>query len=151
VNWATFGAHLMKQKSIVRNAKQKAAKIRASQIGATRSKKQLQKEPTTKFGHTISQTKDQMSASLNEVEEPMDPISEQTKGLVKVERKKVAPPNFFTPTLKSKTLNLKALHLSSWFVLKIDAIKDLLQFKEFLEHIKTKIEKLIAERSDLEG
>jgi hypothetical protein len=48
------------------------------------------------------------------------------KGLIKVERRKVAPPNFSTLTSKSKTLNFKALHLSSWSILEIDAIKNLL-------------------------
>jgi hypothetical protein len=67
VNWAAFGAHLMNQKSIVKNAKQKATRVRANKIGATSSKKQLQKKPITKFGHTISQIKDQMSLLLNEV------------------------------------------------------------------------------------
>ncbi len=56
----------------------------------------------------------------------MDPILKQTKGPIKIERKKVAPPNFLTSALKNKTLNLKALCLPSWSVAKIDAIKDLL-------------------------
>jgi hypothetical protein len=60
----------MKQKSIVKNAKQEATRIKASKIDATGSKKQLQKEPIIKFGHTISQVKDQMSLLLSKVEKP---------------------------------------------------------------------------------
>ncbi len=126
VNWATFGAQLMKQKSIVKDAKQKATRIKAIKIGATNSKKQLQMEPTTKFGHTISQTKDQISPLLSEVKEPMDLILEQMKGPIKVERKKVAPSNLSTLTSNNKTLNLKALCLLSWYVSEIDGIRDLL-------------------------
>jgi hypothetical protein len=39
VNWATFNAHLMNQKSIVKNAKQKATRVKASKIGTISSKK----------------------------------------------------------------------------------------------------------------
>jgi hypothetical protein len=55
VNWAAFGVHLMKQKSIVRNVKQKATRIKTSKISAMGSKNQLKNEPITKFGRTISQ------------------------------------------------------------------------------------------------
>lgn len=41
VNWANFGVHLMKQKSIVMNVKQEATRIKASKIDAMSSKKQL--------------------------------------------------------------------------------------------------------------
>jgi len=58
VNWVAFGAHLMKQKSIVRNVKQEATRIKTSKISATGSKNQLRNEPIAKFGHTIFQTKD---------------------------------------------------------------------------------------------
>jgi hypothetical protein len=92
-----------------------------------------------------------MNLLLSEVEQPMDPILKQMKGPITVERKKVAPPNFLTLASKSKTLNLKTLCFPTWFVPKIDAIRDLLQSEEFFEHMKTKIEKLNAERSDLES
>jgi hypothetical protein len=39
VNWATFGVHLMNQKSIVKNVKQEATRVKANKIGATSSKK----------------------------------------------------------------------------------------------------------------
>jgi nucleoid DNA-binding protein len=39
VNLVAFGAHLMKQKSIVRNVKQEATSIKASKIGAMGFKK----------------------------------------------------------------------------------------------------------------
>ncbi len=92
-----------------------------------------------------------LDESFIEQGSPMDPILEETKGPIKVERKKTTPPNFSTPTSKSKILNLKTLCLSPWFVLEIDAIRELLQSKEFFEHMKTKIENLSAKRSDLEG
>jgi hypothetical protein len=39
VNWVAFNLHLMKQKLIVRNAKQEVARIRASKIYYTLVKK----------------------------------------------------------------------------------------------------------------
>jgi len=39
VNWATFGLHLVKQKLIMRNAKQEVPRIRASKIYYTLVKK----------------------------------------------------------------------------------------------------------------
>jgi hypothetical protein len=55
VNWAAFGVHLVKQKSIVKNVKQEATRIKTSKINAMGSKNQLKNEPIAKFGHTISQ------------------------------------------------------------------------------------------------
>jgi hypothetical protein len=59
--------------------KTKGTRIKASKIGATGSRKQLQKEPIAKFGHTIFQTEDQMSLLLSKVEKAHGPYLRTNK------------------------------------------------------------------------
>jgi hypothetical protein len=47
-----------------------------------------------KFGHTISQIEDHMSLLLSKIKEPMDLFLKQTKGLAKVEGRKLHHPIF---------------------------------------------------------